>query len=168
MRLHFCLTLLFALLVASPAAATMTTYFVSGGGLDDGHACLSSTASGQCAALAAFDVSGTSPISGSFTYDDVANTLDINITLTTASMPGSYDGVTNVVFTSVNYVATGMPVTLAFGDQIFGAAASGSITGTYSQLNGAIVVGGPTPINPMSSIFSAFSCSNLSGVDSAV
>lgn len=157
---------LFAVVLAGPSmATTTTTYFVVGGGLDDGHACLSSTAAGQCAAQAAFTVSGTSAVSGSFSYDDVANTIDIDITLTTsASMPGSYDGVTDVVFSSVNYVVSGMPVAFAGSNQLFGVAHPGSISGAYEQRNGATTVVGPDPISSLSSVFSAFSCANLDGV----
>jgi hypothetical protein len=151
-------------MIAGGATATTTTYFVVAGGLDDGHACLSTAGDGLCAPEATFLVGSTFPISGSFTYDDVADTIDIDITLATATMAGSHDGVTSVEFNTVNYVVTGMGVALAFGDQLFGNSATGSITGFYEQLNGVSTVVGPDAIDPMSSIFSAFSCSNLDGV----
>jgi hypothetical protein len=155
---------LLALLLATPALATMTTYTVVGGGLADGHACLSSTAAGSCAAQADFTVASTFAISGSFTHDDVAETIDIDITLATASMPGSYDGVTDVVFDTVNYVVTGMPVALAIANQLFGDAHGGTVSGSYSQENGGSTVVGPDPTGSIASLFTAFSCSNLDAV----
>jgi hypothetical protein len=156
---------LLATLLAAPALATMTTYYVSSGGLDAGHACLSAAAGGQCASTADFSVGGTFPISGSFTHNDVADTIDIDITLTTtASMPGSYDGVTEVVFSTVNYVVTGMPAAVPVPDQLFGGPLAGSVSGSYEQRNGASTVVGPDPVGPLSPVFSGFSCTNLDAV----
>jgi hypothetical protein len=159
---------LFALLLAGPSAATTFTYLVYGGqlGLDDGHACLSTETSGQCAAQAKFAIgpSDSFPITGSFSYDDATNTIDIDITLAVGSMPGSYDGVTSVEFTTVHYVVNDMPVLLAAGNSLYGGAASGDVSGSYAQKNGATTVVGPDAFGPIAADFTSFSCSNLNAV----
>jgi hypothetical protein len=160
-------TLVSTLSLAGSAAATTTTFFVvaNGLGLDAGHACLSSAGAGLCAAEAKFTVDSTFPISGSFTFDDVAGTIDIDITLATATMPGAHDGITEVVFTSVNYVVTGMSAFDPGGGSLFGlGTTTGSITGFYEQSDGISTLVGPDAIDPMSSLFSAFSCAGLGGV----
>jgi len=137
----------------------------NGLGLDDGHACLSTAGSGSCAAEAKFTVAGTFPITGSFSYDDVADTIDIDITLATATMTGSHDGVDSVVFSTVHYVVNDMPVLLAVGNQLFGDSAAGTVDGgTYAQLNGVSTVVGPDGFGPLGVDFTAFSCSGLDGV----
>ena len=146
------------------ASATTFTYVVGGGGLDDGHACLSSTAAGLCGAEAKFVVAGTSPVSGFFTYDDVANTIDIDLVLTTATIPGSHDGVSDIVFTSVHYVVDDMSVALAFGNQLFGNTAGGTIDGAYEQFDGGVSVVASSAFGPIAVDFSAFSCINLDAV----
>jgi len=155
-----------ALLLAGSSAATTFTYYVvaNGLGLDGGHACLSTAGSGSCAAEAKFSVGSTFPVSGSFSYDDVADTIDINLTLATATMTGSHDGVDSVVFTTVQYIVNDMPVLLASGGNLFGASAAGTVAGTYAQLNGVSTVVGPDAFGPLGVGFSGFSCSGLDGV----
>lgn len=146
------------------ASATTFTYTVGGGGLDDGHACLSTTAAGLCGAQAKFVVAGTSPVSGYFIYDDVANTIDIDLTLTTATIPGSHDGVSDIVFAAVHYVVDNMGVALAFGNQLFGSVAGGTINGAYEQFDGGLSVVSSSAFGPIAADFSAFSCINLDAV----
>jgi hypothetical protein len=155
-----------ALLCGSAVAATTTHYIVANGlGLDDGYACLSSAGPGLCSASQTFDVASTFGITGSFTFDDGAGTIDVDITLATASMPGTHDGVDEIVFTNVNYTVAGMSAFSPGAGQLFGVSATaGSITGFYEQKSGGANVVGPDAIDPMSSIFSAFSCSGLGGV----
>jgi hypothetical protein len=164
--LVLCVSLSSALLLAGAAAATTFTYSVVGGGLDDGHACLSSAGAGACASEAKFEIGPTDsfPITGSFSYDDVAGTIDIDITLATGSMGGSYDGVDSVEFTTVHYVVNDMPVLLATATQIFGQVKAGEVTGTYAQLNGVSTVVGPDAFGAIPTDFTAFSCSGLDGV----
>lgn len=156
------------LLLATSASAATTVYTVvaNGLGLDAGHACLSSEAPGGCAANATFNVGGVYPVSGTFTVDDVLNTVDIDITLASASLTGSYDGVDEIVFTNVNYVVNGMSIFIN-GNQIFGTSSTaGSIGGggaTYEQLSGGGNVAGPTAFSD-TSIYSAFSCAGLDNV----
>lgn len=152
------------LLAGGSASATSFSYTVVNGGLDDGHACLSSA--GTCSTSSTFEIGPTDsfPISGYFTYDDVADTIDIDITLATATMFGSHDGITEVIFTSVNYVVSDIPVFVAAGGSIFAGTNTGTVTGTYEQSDGTITVVGPDAINELSTIFSAFSCSNLDAV----
>lgn len=154
-----------ALLVAHSAAATSFTYHVVSGGLDDGHACLASEAPGSCLSNSTFEVGATDSyaVTGSIIYDDVTDTIDIDLTLTSATMTGSHDGVVDVIFSSVNYVVDDMGVALAFGNQLHGLFQSGSITGFYEQFNGGSVVG-PGAIGPMTSDFTAFSCTNLDAI----
>jgi len=155
-----------ALLLAGSSAATTFTYYVvaNGLGLDGGHACLSTAGSGSCAAEAKFSVGSTFPVSGSFSYDDVADTIDINLTLATATMTGSHDGVDSVVFTTVDYVVIDMPVILAFGNQLHGGTAAGTVEGTYEQLSGMTSMVGPDAFGPLGVDFSIFSCLGLDGV----
>ena len=159
----FLVTLFSAVLLSGSASALTTTYHVhnNGLGLSNGHACLSSAGSGSCSDEQKFSIDSTFAVAGSFTFDDALNTLDINLTLATATMTGSHDGVSEVVFTNVNYVIAGMSA-IASGNQLFGiGTASGSITGDYEQTDGISTLLGPSAIAPMSSVFSAFSCSNL-------
>ncbi|MFT5443888.1 MAG: hypothetical protein ACI8W3_002939 [Myxococcota bacterium] len=153
------------LLGAQSAAATSFTYNVVSGGLDDGHACLASAGAGACLSNSTFEVGPTDSyaVTGSIIYDDVAATIDIDLTLTSAAMSGSHDGVAEVIFSSVNYVVNDMGVALAFGNQLFGASQSGSIAGFYEQFNGGSVVG-PGAIDPMTAIYTAFSCANLDAI----
>lgn len=154
-----------ALVLAAPAAATTFSYVVVGNGfgLDFGYACLSSTVSGQCEAQQDFALGSTYPVTGTVVYDDVANTVDLNLTLATASMTGSHDGVTEVLFSNVNYVAQ-VPVSLLFGT-LFGSSATASITGSYSQLNGVSTVVGPDPLDPSAGV-SGLQCTDLSNIAS--
>ena len=160
-----CTASLLVAMFAGSASATSFTYTVVAGGLDDGHACLSVAASGACASSSTFEIgpSDSFPISGTFTYDDVADTIDIDITLTTGTMFGSHDGITDVIFTSVNYVVDDMSA-VSFGTNLFGSLKSGTVTGTYEQSDGTITVVGPDAINDLSASFNNFSCSNLDAV----
>ena len=81
----FLVSLFSAVLLSGSASALTTTYFVlnNGLGLDQGHACLSSAGSGLCATEQKFSIDSTFAVGGSFTFDDVLNTVDID--LTTAS-----------------------------------------------------------------------------------
>ena len=159
----FLVSLFSAVLLSGSASALTTTYFVlnNGLGLDQGHACLSSAGSGLCATEQKFSIDSTFAVGGSFTFDDVLNTVDIDLTLATATMTGGHDGVSEVVFTNVNYVVAGMSI-FNSGGQLFGTSqTSGSITGNYEQTDGISTLVGPTAIAPMSSVFTAFSCSNV-------
>ena len=153
-----------AVLLSGSASALTTTYYVLNNsiGLDQGHACLSSAGAGSCATEQKFGIGSTFPISGSITFDDDLETIDIDITLATATMTGSHDGISEVVFTNVNYVLNGLSVFVNAG-AVFGISQTvGSITGDYEQTDGVSTLVGPSSIAPMSSLFSAFLCSDLS------
>ena len=154
------------LMLAGTASATTFTYTVAGG-FEGGHACLSSEASGACALNSTFEVApGDSfPISGTFTYDDVSSTIDIDITLASGTMFGGHDGISEVIFTNVNYVVNAAPVTLTVPPgMLFAGPGAGTVTGTYEQSDGTSTVLGPDAINGLSAFFNNFSCSNLDAV----
>ncbi len=140
-------------------AHAATIYNISGGGLDDGHACLSSASAGACAAEALFSVNDTFSVTGTITIDSVNNLADINITLTSGSFVGDHNGVAEVVFTDTTFVVTDYNI-MSFGNNVFGLGTSASISvGTFTQFDaGAAVVGGPTGFGEAATA-SAFSCS---------
>jgi hypothetical protein len=144
--------------IAGPASALTTTYNIVSGGLDDGHACLSSAGAGTCATSSVFSVEDSFAATGTIIFDDATNLVDIDITLTTSTMVGSLNGVTEVVFTTTQYVVDDW-ATFSFGNQILGLGIqAGSAVGTYTQLDATdTVVGGPTPFVD-STQFSALSC----------
>ena len=108
----FLVSFVSAALLSGSASALTTTYYVLNNtiGLDQGHACLSSAGAGRCATEQKFGIGSTFPISGSITFDDDLETIDIDITLATATMTGSHEGISEVVFTNVNYVLNGLSV----------------------------------------------------------
>lgn len=151
-------TLLSSILLSGAATATTTTYFVVANvfGLDQGGACLSTATT--CGAEFDFVIPpATFPISGSLTFDDIANTVDFDLTMATATLAGSHDGVSEIVFNNMSYVANGVSVVPAAG-QIFDTGGSlVDVTGTYEQTDGVSTVVGPAAVNA-SSLLSAFTC----------
>lgn len=160
---------LFCFAFAGGASAATFTYSVLGNlGLDDGHACLSSTAAGLCGTSGAvFEVDGAYALSGTVVYDDVAATFDIDITLASGSFDavgGGHDGVDEVVFTSLNYVVDDMPVSFILGSTIFGAPTTGTVSGSYEQFSAGGSVVASTAFGPTAVEFTGFSCSNLDAI----
>jgi len=145
-------------------AATITYYVQNTLGLDDGHACLSTAGAGLCASEALFSVEGTYALSGTIVYDDVADTVDINLTLASGTFDGSHDGVDAVTFTSVDYVVVGMPVALASASYLMGLAASGTVAGSYEQFNGGTSVVASAAFGPDTISYNGISCTGLDGV----
>ncbi len=153
-----------SLMASGSAFATTFTYTVVGGGLDVGHACLSSTGAGLCAPSSTFTVGATYPVSGTVVYDDTAGTIDIDLTLATATMSGSHDGVTDIVFTTTHYVVDDMAVAVAFPGSLYGANATGTVDGSYEQFSGGGSVVANTAFGPISTEYNGISCSGLAGV----
>lgn len=134
-------------LVASPSVASALTMNVVGLGLDVGNVCLDSASS--CSAEAAFTLTPTIPITGSFVYTPTgggAGTMSLELDIDDFSMTGTGpDGVTELAFTGVHLSVLSWN-TFEVGSDIQGlGAASMDVTGSYTQLDaGAGTVVGST------------------------
>jgi len=170
-RLSWLLTFALVMLIAGTTSATVFSFGVSSGGLDDGHACLSSAGTGACAVEALFEVDGLYAITGGFDYDDVAGTIDLAVTLSSGKMVGSHDGVFEIEFIETEYKAIWTTVFFLGGSQLLGADAPvGSVAGVdaeYEQFDSVPTsVVGPDPVSE-TAFFSSLSClfvGGLSGV----
>jgi len=166
-RLKLSLAFAAITLFAGAASATVFSFGVTNGGLDAGHACLSSAGTGACSAEALFGVNGLYAITGGFDYDDVGGTIVLDVTLSSGKMDGSHDGVSEIEFIDTKYTATWTSVFFN-GVQLFGlGGATGSVVGDYEQFDSVPTsVVGPDPVSE-TSIFDPFQCQfagGLSGV----
>lgn len=137
-------------LVSSPSVATALTMNVIGLGLDVGNVCPDAAAS--CSAEAAFSLTPTVPITGSFEYTPSGGglgTLSLELDVADFSMTGSGpDGVAELVFSNI-HLSVASWNTLEVGSDIQGlGAASLSVTGDYAQLDaGAATVVAAAPLD---------------------
>ncbi len=160
LRLISVLSFLVLSMSAAPASATVYSFTIDSGGLDDGHACLSSTGVGLCASSALFAVDATYAITGGFDYDDIgAGSIDLDITLTSGKLTGIHDGVELIEFIDTNYTATWTTAFFLGGTQLMGSGtASGTVDGDYEQFDsGLLSVVGPDVVF-QSAGFTGFSC----------
>jgi hypothetical protein len=151
--MHACCAALTLLLSSGVGASTLT---VVSGGLDLGHACESTAAAGECATTADFNLDGLAATSGTITSTPTGGgmgTLSISLTMSSASMSGSFNSITGLVFSSVT-ISLPSITTFISGTSVNGlGSAPGKISGTYAQTGGA----GPMPFSDSVS-FSAVSC----------
>jgi hypothetical protein len=129
-------------LAAGSASALTTVWSVTTPGLEDGDACPSGT---TCSVPRPLEVAGSNAVSGTISYNDVTSKVDIDITLSSASMTGAdlggsfaeTNGIGEIVFTSVTYKTTASLSATEIGSQILGlGATTGTAIGTYEQLDG--------------------------------
>lgn len=126
------LTALGLAVVPLRATATLITLPVTGGpGLDQGEICSTSV---LCPGTPTFSLSGSAPVSGSFIYDDVANTVNVSLTLLgTANfgnppswLPGS------------TFSATAVPVLkIPLGGGVYQLVQTGTLIGATNILSNA-------------------------------
>lgn len=152
-----------------PGTSALAASFTLGptDGLTISSACLSSEpfcAPGSPFSPPNFNLDATASATGSITVPGVggAGTADLSLLLPSATLVGSYDGITSVVFTNVTFTADNWSIdengTLISDN----ANASGTVSGTYEQFAGAASVGGPTPFNE-SADFSTLLCNLIQG-----
>ena len=158
----------FALLVTLllPLAGSAATNFnVHGGGLDLGHACDSADSGPSCALLADFNVVPFGAVTGSITHpggSGIAN-VDINLTLTSGTLSGSFGAVTDIVFTNVSLVNTQSGYE-ALPNNLQGLSSTGDVSGTYQLLGGGGSPIGSAQMFALSNIlFSNLNCLLIGG-----
>jgi len=109
-----------------PASANLITISVTGGpGIDQGAICLSGN---SCPTTPAFTLSGTAAVSGSFVYNDVANTVSFTLN---NLVPVSFSGAPFPQLAPGVFSATGIPVTSTpLGGGAYQLSQAGSATAT--------------------------------------
>jgi hypothetical protein len=133
--------------LALPMHALAST--ITDGDLESGFLCTNGPSCGVGSQTFSFG-GPTAPATGSITADTIGLTLtfDFDVASSTFSaISGADNGVDEVVFTNVNYEATGaVSLSLLGGDvyTINGAGGSVTVTGTYEQFLGGASVAGPT------------------------
>ena len=93
-------------LAIMPVGASAATFAITDGGLGLGWACETSNAGPNCALQANFDVVPVGPTTGTITHPGGLADLDIDLTLHSATLSGSFGAATEIVFTSVSLVNT--------------------------------------------------------------
>jgi len=155
----FALVLTFGLGATNAGAASFT---VVSGNLDAGYAC-PSPPTVSCFGERDFDLDGSFPIAGTVDIDLGLGLIDIEITVATAVMTGSFGGVEQIDFTTMTYKVEDMPiigtVPTPFGSgQVFGGTKLGDVDGNYEQFDGVPnSVAGPDVVN-VTADFNSFSC----------
>jgi hypothetical protein len=153
----------FALLITLllPLAGSAATNFnVQSGGLAVGHACNSADSGPNCAPLANFNVVPFGAVTGSITHPGgvgIAN-VDINLTLTSGTLSGSFGAVTDIVFTNVSLLNTQSGFE-ALPNNLQGLSSTGDVSGTYQLLGGGgSPIGGAQAFALSNILFSNLNC----------
>jgi len=136
-------------LLGSPGVASALTMNAVGLGLDVGNVC--PDAASSCSAEAAFTLTPTVPVTGSFVYTPSGGglgSLSLELDVADFSMTGSGpDGVVELVFSNV-HLSVASWSTFEVGSDIQGlGAANLTLSGDYEQLDGgAATVAGPSSL----------------------
>lgn len=132
-----------ALLPAGPSRATPLG---PDQGLDSGQACLASAFFCTGGAVDFTLGAANYPASGSLVFSAV-DEVDLTLGPFTATMTGSFDGITSVVFSITELKVTSWPVDVTATDIQDNTPTNGTITGTYQQYTASGAYGSPVSLD---------------------
>jgi hypothetical protein len=122
---------------------------ITSGGHTTGYGCTNGFACGNGSETFAYDVPvspGYGAVVGTVDFDDVNGLVDLDFDLASATyldVAGADNGVDEIVFTNVNYSATGLAAS-HLGGGVYSVSGSVTVDGTYEQLLGGGGVVGAT------------------------
>ena len=155
------LTTISALALLFVPASSLATSFTAGG-LDVGHACASTDAGPGCSLVANFNVVPVGPTTGTINHAGGFSDIEIDLTLASGTLSGSFGAVTDIVFTNVSLVNT----QLAFEplpNNIQGLGGPGTVSGTYELFDDGASVGGPQAFALNDILYSNVNCLLIAG-----